>query len=93
MANGKMEASLNELLKQFGVTSSSDNDKVRAVVEEELLARGLEAEVVDLRYGKLTLRARAVHARLLGFDKDQVLAALENQVPGAVRTITVHTQR
>lgn len=92
-AVGNLGAGLAALLGSFGVVTAETRDEAGEVIGAELAARQHLARVVELRYGRLILEAEPVAARLLGFDRDNLLAALEARLPGVVDEIQVRTAR
>ena len=89
---GNLADALSGLFGALGVEKSSTRDTVVDAISAALAERGHRAEVVELRYGTLTLRADPLAAKLLGYDRDQLLAALETAVPGVVTALRVRTR-
>lgn len=91
-AGGNLGEALAGLFGGLGVEASSTRDAVTDAVAGALAERGHRAEVIELRYGTLTLRADPVAAKLLGYDRDQLLAVLERAQPGVVERIRIRTR-
>lgn len=90
---GNLAAGVDALLAGFGVERTATRDKVREIVEEELRRRNHVAEVFELRYGVLSLSAAPAAAQFLRYDRDNLLTALEEQIPGVVVDVRVRVER
>lgn len=93
MAAGNLSESLDALLSTLGVERTETRDQVSEAVQAELSTRGHDAQMIELRYGVLTLEASQVAAQLLQYDRDNLLAALEKELPGIVQDIKVRVRR
>lgn len=93
LLRGNALAGLGGLLGGLGLVGTQTRDDVESVVAAALSARGHEARVAFLRYGRLRLEACPQSATLLRFDVDALLAELAERVPGAVSTIDVRVVR
>jgi len=90
---GNAAAGLSGFLTSLGITGTRTRDSVEQTVERQLAARGLDAVVSELRWGHLTLTAGPQAARLLRFDIDALLDAVNAEHPGAVSDIRVSVAR
>lgn len=91
--NGNLGSSVDALLAAFGVERSTTRLAVEDVVAEELKSRSHDAQMVELRYGVLTLETSPVGAQLLRFDKDNLVVALQEKIPDVVKDIRVRVVR
>ncbi len=89
MQNDRLSSSLKDLLGRFGVEQAGTIDAVMATAREILQQRGHDGEVTGLRHGELHVRAKGAAARMLGWDKDQVLAEIEKRHPGIVVSVII----
>lgn len=89
---GNLGSSVDALLAAFGVERAGTRLAVEDVVAEELTVRSHEARMVELRYGVLTLAASQVGAQLLRFDQDNLLAALQERIPGVVQELKIRVE-
>lgn len=89
---GNLGEVFSGLVGHLGIEPSATRDSVTEAILAALEARGHHAEIVELRYGTLTLRAAPLAARLLTYDRDQLLAALEKAAPGVVDRLRIRTR-
>jgi hypothetical protein len=82
--NGALRASLSALLGTFGVERVTTHDRIVDVAGVVLAERGHCVEGVSLRYRELVVEAAPTAARLLAFDRDMVLEALERRLGESV---------
>lgn len=88
-----LPAGMVALLASLGVASVADRDEVTDVVERELTARDLTAEIVGVRHGTLRLRACPQQATFLRYEVTRLLERLEAAVPGVVSHVVVEVDR
>lgn len=81
------------LLSSFGVATVPERDEVEVAVEEELSRRGHEARMVKLRFETLYLETGPQQARLLRYDQEAIVTALDAKLPGRVERIVVRVAR
>jgi hypothetical protein len=90
---GNVMAGLSGMLASMGLAPAASRDTVTDIVSTELVRRGHVAEVTRLQYGTLHLAADPQAARLLRYDVDALLGAIDAVQPGAVRSISVRVAR
>lgn len=88
-SSSALAGALNSFLAGFGVRQASEHDQVAAALSEELSTVGLEAEMTELRYGRLVLTCDLASLPFVRAHSDRILTAVERAVPGAVTTVTV----
>lgn len=93
MDGNRLQRSLADLLGRFGVEESATIDAVLATARKVVSARGHVGEVVGLRHGELRIEAVGTGAKMLHWDGDQILAALEKEHPGVVHKINIQRPR
>lgn len=76
-------------LEAWGLGTPEQRHRAITAVDQALMERGLDAEVVGLRYGTMTLAADAVSAEWLSFERDNLLAVLSAAVPGLVTDLRI----
>lgn len=86
---GNVGTGLASLVHALGLTTPDRRDAAVDAAQEIVSRKGLAAEVVRLRYGVLTLATDPRTARLLEFDRDVILAAIERRCPGVVTEVRV----
>lgn len=84
---------INALLAGLGIASAQSQVTAEEVAAEFLSSKGLDAKVLGVRWGTLTLEADSATIRLLSYDRDALLAALEARLPGAVSSVQLRTRR
>lgn len=89
---GNAGAALAGLLAGLGVADTRTRATVQGSVEEFLAEKGMRAQVVGLRYGMLTVAAEPAEAHLLGFERDNLLARLEQDTPGQVSGLRIRSR-
>jgi hypothetical protein len=91
--HGNALGGLSNLLANLGLNDSETRDSVEVTIAAELEARGYDATVGKLQYGRLRLDASPQTATLLRYDLDALTRALQERVPGVVRQVTVRVVR
>lgn len=86
---GNVGSAVAALLGTLGLQSVEARATIEDVVTGELAARGHQAEVLDVRWGRLRLVAGPTAATLLRYDRDRLLDLLAERAPGAVTDLTV----
>lgn len=67
---------LDEILRTFGVVPAEDFTAVEALVALCLAGKDIRAEVVSVRWGRLVLATDPVGARLVEFERSNLLDAV-----------------
>lgn len=76
--------SLSGFLKDLGIASATAQDNIEEVVENFLKKQELSAHVVGTRWNILTIEGDHSSIYLLRYAQDQLLATLEEKLPGQV---------
>lgn len=89
MTNSNLGKGFEDALKGLGLTGYDQREGIEALVCDYAEKLNVEAKVVSLRYGKLTLAAPAIGAQVLRFEKDNILAVLEKAFPGEIQSLII----
>jgi hypothetical protein len=93
MKKDALRDSVADLLGRFGVVQPQVMDEVLEAGRRVLDERGHSGDVIGLRHGELIIECAGPAARMLRWDSDQVLKAIEKQYPGSVEKIVIKTKR
>lgn len=90
-SGGNVDDVVRSILDRFGV--SKDHGAVLDAVKRVLQRRKHAVEIVSLRHGELVVQSDARGAQLLNWDRDSLLAEIENTSPGSVSKLVVRVRR
>ena len=71
---------IDGLLSGFGVATVSDHDTVISAVHSLLAERGLDHDVVTLRWNEIRVKTDPQTARLMSFDRNDIEDTLRTQI-------------
>jgi hypothetical protein len=89
-----MREAMNRITSRLGVAPVNARESVEDAVARVLFEQGLDATVASVRWGVVEISCDAQNARLLRFDTDKVLSAVQAVSPDVRELrITVQVQR
>lgn len=90
---GNFAQAVQGLRSSLGLEAVDVRDEVSCAVAEVLAERNHRADVLELRFGVLTLLAAQPQAAFLSYDRDQIVAALSKRCPGVVKSLKIRVGR
>jgi hypothetical protein len=90
---GNLGSGVTAIFQRLGVAEADTQHDVHAAVDAAMAERGHHATVRSWRYGELVVETTSSSAKMLDWDRDQVLAAIDSRAPGSVSSMRIIVSR
>lgn len=86
----KINQTLSEILKQFGLTDAKTQDTLENYAKN-LLKEKYPVNILGIKHKTLVVKTDTQNAKLLQYDTDNLIEKIDTKFPGEITAIRIHT--